>query len=105
MPTFFLLHVPGFVVIQYLPLCLTCYAVPETQYYIVRGKQVENVLPYNTIMDKKKAAEGGELGPKDAWASTGFHLRHMKNRRHGKKLSKNNWDVSLSHAQKVGMGI
>ncbi len=90
---------PGYVIIQYLPLCLTCHAKPETQYRVVGGKNVENVLPYNTIMTKRKGQAERDLGPEGVWADTKVHFQNHKRR--GKRLSEKNWNASMDHAQKV----
>ncbi|CAM9356424.1 unnamed protein product [Ectocarpus sp. 6 AP-2014] len=87
-----------FVILQFLPLCLTCHAKPETPYTCVRGKPVENVLPYNTVMAGKKAGQDRTLGPEDSWADADYHFRKAKGK--SKQLSKQNWDVTLDHAQK-----
>lgn len=92
---------PGYVIIQYLPMCLTCHAKPETPYKILGGKNVENVLPYNTIMDKRKGRSERDLGPEGAWADTELHFRKQKASRSGKSLSKGNWKATMDHAQKV----
>ncbi|CBN76504.1 expressed unknown protein [Ectocarpus siliculosus] len=87
-----------FVILQFLPLCLTCHAKPETPYACVRGKPVESVLPYNTVMAGKKAGQDRALGPEDSWADADYHFRKAKGK--SKQLSKQNWDVTLEHAQK-----
>ncbi|CAN0499250.1 unnamed protein product, partial [Ectocarpus sp. 12 AP-2014] len=87
-----------FVILQFLPLCMTCYAKPETPYTCVRGKPVESVLPYNTVMAGKKAGQDRALGPEDSWADVDYHFRKAKGK--SKQLAKQNWDVTLEHAQK-----
>ncbi|CAM9277260.1 unnamed protein product [Ectocarpus sp. 4 AP-2014] len=87
-----------FVILQFLPLCLTCHAKPETPYTCVRGKPVESVLPYNTVMAGKKAGQDRVLGPEDSWADADYHFRKAKGK--SKQLAKQNWDVTLEHAQK-----
>ncbi|CAM9186307.1 unnamed protein product, partial [Ectocarpus sp. 13 AM-2016] len=87
-----------FVILQFLPLCTTCYAKPETPYTCVRGKPVESVLPYNTVMAGKKAGQDRALGPEDSWADADYHFRKAKGK--SKQLAKQNWDATLEHAQK-----
>lgn len=93
-------HPAGYVILQYFPLCLTCYDDPETPYARVGGKNVENVLPYNTIMAKKPGQER-ELGPEDKWADTDVHYQKVKGSKDGKGLVEKNWNASMEHVQKV----
>ncbi|CAN0076965.1 unnamed protein product, partial [Ectocarpus fasciculatus] len=87
-----------FAIVQFLPLCVTCHATPETPYMCVRGKHVESVLPYNTVMGGKKAGQDRALGPGDSWADADYHFRKAKGK--SKQLTKQNWNVTLEHAQK-----
>lgn len=99
-------YAPGFVILQYLPLCLTCIARPQTLYAKISGKKVESVLPYNTLMQRdsskskdRVAGQERELGPKEVWADVEYHFKKLSTKWKG--LNRENWDASLDHAQKV----
>eukprot|EP00752_Nemacystus_decipiens_P001311 g1301.t1 len=87
-----------YVILQYLPLCLTCFATPRTLYDCPRGQHVEKVLPYNTIM-AKKAGEGRGLGAEGKWADTDVHYQNVLKSRGGKNLTEKNWKASMDNAQ------
>lgn len=98
------LDAPGYVILQYLPLCCSKSAKPACPFEKVAGNQVERVLPYNTRMGKKKncSGEDGEFGPEGVWADTEHHFATLKNiSKKGPNLTKENWKVAMDYAQKV----
>ena len=89
----------GYVVLQFLPVCLTCHDKPQTKYVCANGKLVEYVLPYNTIMTKKAGESRRGLGAEDKWADTDVHYQKVKNKH--KSLTDRNWKAAMDNAQKV----
>lgn len=90
---------PGYVVIQYLPLCYKSYQKPTCQYAVVRGKCVERVIPYNTLTGSKKKPK--ELGVEDRWADTEVHFKDLKKKPKTKSLKSQDWEVTMEWAQMV----
>lgn len=84
--------------IHYLPLCCTSTATPQCKYSLVEGRDVENVLPYNSVMKKKTGQERG-LGPAGEWADAEHHRKVLKKKRITPTAA--NWKVAMDWAQKV----
>eukprot|EP00904_Undaria_pinnatifida_P009166 jgi/Undpi1/537/HiC_scaffold_10.g04001.m1 len=89
-----------YVILQYLPLCCTGQALPKCFFEKIRGRHVESVLPYNTIMGKRKERTGEDtkVGPKEVWADTEHHFNTLKKKK--SNLTKENWKVAMNWAQK-----
>lgn len=89
----------GFVVLQYLPVKLArASGCKPYCHCIVRGKQTETVVPYNT----KRHQQGGDdkPGPIGKWSESmsAWAFQTMKRKQ---KISKFSWDRTMEWAQKV----
>ena len=89
----------GYVILQYLPLCYKSYQKPTCEYTLVKGKGVERVIPYNTLMKSKTRPK--ELGPEGRWADTDLHCERIKKNPKRRSLKSEDWEVTMKWAQMV----